>query len=325
MTKRELLDLLSRLFPSTRWPNPFHVLAALDNFERGTDIVTAARSMGTTAARVRALCAERFPARVLLGDVNVSPEGIAKARLTLGQLLVGKCAEVAFENIYRREMHTTEFALRDLREGRTDTDYRLHNGQGRPVYRINIKFHGSQFRRAPELVGLAPEDCFALATYKIHGALRKQDADELPYMFIIVGVPGLNAASIGEQLPDEFVKFVALIHESSKVSGKRNFEDRIIERIVEEGSAAYSDTLVRVEAAQWYVLSARRADNLLRQLLFDRVFALRVRDFARQFGRAELDMHFSLSQDLTPLTKYLDVLRQSGYPRVTTLLERGDF
>ncbi len=34
-------------------------------------------------------------------------------------------------------------------------------------------------------------------------------------------------------------------------------------------------------------------------------------------------MHFSLSKDLTPLDRYLHTLRESGYPMVTTLLERG--
>jgi len=37
------------------------------------------------------------------------------------------------------------------------------------------------------------------------------------------------------------------------------------------------------------------------------------------------DMHYSLSRDLTPLETYLDMLRDAGYPRVTTLLERGDY
>ncbi len=36
-------------------------------------------------------------------------------------------------------------------------------------------------------------------------------------------------------------------------------------------------------------------------------------------------MHYSLSRDLTPLATYLDMLRDAGYPRVTTLLERGDY
>ena len=64
---------------------------------------------------------------------------------------------------------------------------------------------------------------------------------------------------------------------------------------------------------------------LLRSLLYDRVYALRVKSFAQQFRGAEVDMHFSLSHDLTPLDTYLHTLRESGYPMVTTLLERGEY
>ena len=49
----------------------------------------------------------------------------------------------------------------------THTDYRVLNGGGRQVFRLNIKFHGTLFGKAPELVGLDSEDCFPLATYKI--------------------------------------------------------------------------------------------------------------------------------------------------------------
>jgi hypothetical protein len=87
----------------------------------------------------------------------------------------------------------------------------------------------------------------------------------------------------------------------------------------------FRTNLERIMNAEWYVLSARRADKLLRALLFDRVFALRVRNFARAFGRAELDMHFSLSGDLIPLRQYLATLREEGPQKITTLLERGEY
>ena len=75
----------------------------------------------------------------------------------------------------------------------------------------------------------------------------------------------------------------------------------------------------------WYMLSARRADRLVREKLFDRVFALRVPGFARAFRGAELDMHFSLSEDLTPLPEFLAALRDRGPQAVSTILERGDY
>ena len=243
----------------------------------------------------------------------------------LGGLLLGRCAELAFERIYKTEMESDEFELRDLREGRTDTDYRLYNGRGRPIYRINIKFHGAQFRQAREWVGLEPRDCFALATYKINGALIKQHEEGLPYFFSIVGVPHLTGAAVGEQLSSPLVETVALVHQSQRATRKRDFEDAAITYMVESGDEVYQQTLARIVNADWYVLSARRADRLLRVKLFERVFALKVRNFTRAFRGAELDMHYSLSEDLIPLREFLGTLKTGGSQRITTLMERGDY
>jgi len=57
--------------------------------------------------------------------------------------------------------------------------------------------------------------------------------------------------------------------------------------------------------------------------LFERVFALRIRGFAQQFRSAELDMHFSLKDDLTPLEEFFGTLRQEGQTKVAGQLERG--
>lgn len=241
----------------------------------------------------------------------------------LGQMLLGRCAEMVFEERYRSEMHSQELELVDLREGGTDTDYRLINGKRRPLYRINIKFHGARFRRAAELVNLQPEDCFPLATYKIHSALEKQDREGLPYFFAIVGVPDLSSTSVGALIPEQIVDVAALVH-ASRMPGKREFEDAVVDRVVAAALPAFAATLHQIREAHWYLLSARKADRLLRALLFERVFALRIRNFARSFRGAELDMHFSLSHDLVPLEEFFSMLRAEGVAKVSTLLERGD-
>ena len=325
MTLEEIVRVLKRLYPSTRWPKPFNLLQGRLLVDSGTSTGDAAREVGTTAARLAAFCAAEDPALELLGPGQPDDKVRKGARQILGNLIVGRCAEITFEELYKQHTYTTELELRDLREGRSDTDYRLYNGKGRPVYRINIKFHGSLFRRAQEMVGLDPEDCFALATYKIEGALQKQKNDELPYIFVIVSVPNLTAESIGAGVPADLQDFVARITASDRVSRKRDIEDQVVQVLEKEQHPAYDAIRQRIAAAKWYVLGARKADKILREKLFDRVFALRTRSFARQFRGAELDMHFSLSQDLTPLTKYLDLLREAGYPRVTTLLERGEY
>jgi len=325
VTKKELVAILKRLYPSSPWPKPFNLLQGSLLIDAGETPSAAARQVGTTAARLSALHAAKNKGGLLFGAIKPTDDGRKRARQILGNLIVGRCAEKVFEKIYKEHMHTTELELRDMRQGHSDTDYRLHNGKGRPVYRVNIKFHGSLFRRASEMVGLEPEDCFALATYKIHGALQKQQADALPYIFVIVSVPNLKAESVGAEVPDGLQDFVARVTASKEIAKKRSIEDRIVETLEQEGHPAYERTRALIADARWFVLGAKKADKLLRELLFERVFALRTRNFSRQFGGAELDMHFSLSKDLTLLTTYLEMLKDSGYPKVTTLLERGDY
>jgi hypothetical protein len=78
-----------------------------------------------------------------------------------------------------------------------------------------------------------------------------------------------------------------------------------------------------IAAAAWRILSARKADQLLRERLFERVYAVRVRAFARNYRNAEVDMHFSLSQDLTRLSEFLQLLKDRGLHGLTGHLERG--
>ena len=327
MNRNDLISTLKEIFLSGTWPKPLHILQALSLADSGIPLPEAAKAVGTNHASVMAASQDPDPVRAVLGLALDEVEARYRQRATqmLGQLLLGRCAEIAFEQIYKSEMHSEEFELRDLREGRTDTDYRLYNGRGRPIYRINIKFHGSPFRRAPEMVGLESGDCFALATYKIHSAIEKQRQEGLPYFFAIVGVPNLTGASVGGDIPPFLIETVALIDQAPKGKSKRDLEDAVVESLVTNGNPVFKKTLERIISVDWYVLSARRADKLLRELLFDRVFALRMRSFARVFGRAELDMHFSLSKDLIPLRQFLATLREGGPQRVTTLMERGDY
>ena len=163
-----------------------------------------------------------------------------------------------------------------------------------------------------------------LATYKIFNALKKQEQEHLPYIFLVVFVRTLNVELIGSHIPAEFVEFMGLLRASAKSGlSRRNIEDRMVDRMVRERTAAFSMTYDAVKAAAWYVLSARKADNLLRGLLFDRVYALKIRGFAQQFRRAELDMHFSLKDDLVALRQFLETLREQGQTVVASMLERG--
>ena len=317
---------VGRIHGSGAWPKPLHILQGLELLRTGESLDLSARQVGTTPARLRRAQDAEDPFADVLGEALPPSSVVVNERAPiLGNLVLGRAAEIVFEELYRREMPNTEFNLVDLREGRTDTDYRMYNGQGRPVYRINIKFHGARFRRAVELVGLDPEDCFALATYKIDSAMKKQDDEQLPYFFAIVGVSDLTATAVGDRIPRDVTEAVSFIGRVPRKPSIRALEDGAVEYLIRSNAAVVTDTIDQIRQADWYMLSARRADRLVREKLFDRVFALRVPGFAQAFRGAELDMHFSLSDDLTPLPEFLAALRERGPQAVSTILERGDY
>jgi hypothetical protein len=324
MSDKQLLGFLQELYGTEELPKPLNLLLAARLLKRRSP-AEVARVLRTTTARVIEVGGSRRPGEKILGlSKRQVPVGQArKVRQTLGVLILGRAAEIAFEDIYRSAMGGSEFELVDLRQGRTDTDYRLLNGGKRPLFRLNIKFFGSNFRRGPELVGLGPEDCFPLATYKIHGALQKQDAEHQPYVFVIVGVPGLTGETIAPIIEDRYVEPLAWLT-SGTIPKKRDLEDRVVARIVEANLPAYQTAYERIRNATWYVLSARKAAHLLRDHLFARVYALRIRGFAQQFRSAELDMHFSLAEDTMVLTDFLALLQREGPAMATSKLERGD-
>lgn len=327
MNSAEFLSVLTSLYGEGKWPKPLHLLQGHLLARRGVDVADASARVGTAPRFLQRVVDAADPVEAVLGasPTEIERESRERAFKTLGQLLVGRSAETAFEAIYNEEMESAEMELRDLRESRSDTDYRLYNGDGRPIYRLNIKFHGALFANARQVVGLDPEDCFALATYKIRGALKKQEDEHLPYIFVVVGERSLTGEKVGKQIPGHYIDTAALYYQSPKAKGKRDLEDRLVEQVVRNHDLIFQQTYEAILSADWYILSARRADRLVRKRLYERVFALSVPSFTRAYRGAEVDMHFSLSEDLTPLRDFLHTLRESGHPVVVSKLERGDY
>lgn len=292
-------------------------------------VAEGAAAAKTTRARIDALARSPTIVSDLLGPLTeVTTESTSKIRATLGQLMIGHLAEQVFSDLWFGALGDEELRLRDDRVARTDTDFLVEDRLGRPVFRLNIKFHGATFRNARAMVGLDPEDCFALATYKIHGALEKQNDEHLPYIFVVIGVRGLTALSVGKLMPAQLVEFVAVTRASARVQGKRRIEEAVVGSVLSHPDAyALADDMTAIMnqlgSAEWRVISARRADQLLREKLFERAYALRVRGFAQNYRGAELDMHFSVSTDLHPLPDLFDTLREHGMPGLVSRLERG--
>ena len=249
-----------------------------------------------------------------LGRREPSEERIQRARQGIAQMMLATVAEEHFEALATGSLRDHGFSVEDDRVGRTDTDYRVIDRAGRPVLRINIKFHGTLFRQAEEYVRLAPGDCFALATYKIHGALLRQDQERLPYVFLIISVPTFPRQTLEGQISTDLAWLASV--------SNRATEEAIVSRLLGEPWA--NEVRVHVQRAGFRVISARRADGLMRQQLFDRVHALRLRGFNNLFRGAEINMHLSLSREMIAFEEFLDLLATRGERELTVRLDRGE-
>ncbi len=235
-------------------------------------------------------------------------------------MLLGALAERRFEELTDIITGGRVLKIEDHRPSRSDTDYRLLNGNGNPICRLNIKFHGTLFRDAARYVGLEPLDCFALATYKIHNALKRQEAERLPYVFLVLSIPDLRSADLGPLIPDDYVWALAVLE------GKRALEEAIVDRLRSTGHRDHFRPIFeRMTEGQFRIISAQKAYKLLREKLFERVHALTLKGFTRRFRNAEVDMHFSLSTELTPIRTFLELLVRESPQKFAVGLYIGDY
>lgn len=251
---------------------------------------------------------------------GIDENDLAKRRLGIAQMLLAVLAERRFEAVILEVTGGGVLQIEDHRPSRTDTDYRLLNGGGNPICRFNIKFHGSLFREARRFVGLDPEDCFALAAYKIHNALRRQEQEKLPYIFLVLSVPDLSAADVGRLVPDDHVWTLAVL------GGKMAIEEAMVTRLLRpDRLLQFGPIFDRMPAGQFRVISAAKAAKLLHGKLFERVHALSLKGFTRKFRNAEVDMHFSLSEELTPVRTFLELLVKESPQKFAVRLYIGDY
>ncbi|MGH7322466.1 MAG: hypothetical protein ACRELA_22965, partial [Candidatus Rokuibacteriota bacterium] len=257
----------------------------------------------------------------LLSYEELTTDAVLAGRsLGIAQMLLGVLAERRFEELSDEITGPGVLRIEDHRPSRTDTDYRLLNGGGHPICRLNIKFHGTLFREARRYVGLEPDDCFALATYKINNALKRQEEERLPYVFLILSVPELSATEVAKLIPPDYVWTLAVLQ------GRRLVEEAIVERLrTVDYRERFRSIFEKMPVGKFRIVSARKAHILLHEKLFQRVHALSLKAFTSKFRNAEVDMHFSLSTELTPVRTFFELLTKESPQRVAVGLDRGDY
>jgi len=320
-----LSEALTDIFTGTPLPKTREVrqVFAVARVLHGELTATVAVDLKLQRRGVQALV-DRIRAEGLAGFApyadRVAREMLTKRRQGIAQMLLGALAERRFEDLINHVTGGGLLRIEDHRPSRTDTDYRLLNGNNNPICRFNVKFHGSLFREARRYVGLDPADCFALATYKINNALRRQEEEKLPYIFLVLSVPDLSAVDVGRPIPDNYVWTLAALE------GKMAVEEAIVARLLRDDYLPqFRSFFDRMPEGQFRVISAKKADKLLREKLFERVQALSLKGFTRKFRNAEVDMHLSLAHELTPVRTFLELLVQESPQKFAVRLYIGDY
>lgn len=317
---RTLLDILRGSLPEAREIRQVLAIKRILDGEPADRVCAELRLQRRGIERLTAKVRTRDLAGFVPSAERTTDALLARYRLGIAQMLLGALAERRFEEISAEITGGGVLRIEDHRPSRSDTDYRLLNGQGNPMCRLNIKFHGTLFRDAKRYVGLDPDDCFALATYKINNALKRQQQERLPYVFLILSVPDLNAAEVGRVVPDDFVWTLAVLQ------GKRVVEEAIVERLRgAEHRDRFQPIFERMPEGQFRLISAMKAYKLLGEKFFERVQALTLKGFTRRFRNAEVDMHFSLSQELTPVRTFLELVMRESPQKFAVRLYIGDY
>jgi hypothetical protein len=305
-------------------PEVRQVLAA-DRVLRGASIEDASRDFRLQPYRLRAIVesVQREGTSAFVDVAAIPTEAFARAKNGIAQMLLSLLAERRFIQLSNEITGSGVLTIEDHRPSRTDTDFRLLNGGGRPLCRLNIKFHGTAFRESRRYVGLEPDDCFPLATYKISNAVKRQKAEDLPYVFVVLTALDLSSAEIAGNVPEDYVQALVVMQHTVS-SGKLALEERVVERLLTpDHLPLFEPILGRMPEGHFRVLSATRAMDLLKDSLFQRIHALSLKAFTRKFRNAEVDMHFSLTGELTPVRTFLEFTRES--PQVFAVkLWRGE-
>jgi hypothetical protein len=144
--------------------------------------------------------------------------------------------------------------------------------------------------------------------------------ERLPYVFLVLSVPELNAGEVAKLIPDDYVWTLAVLE------GRRAVEEAIAERLrAPDYRQRFRPFFSRMPEGQFRIVSAQKAYNLLREKLFERVHALSLKGFTRRFRNAEVDMHFSLTEELTPVRTFLELLIRESPQKFAVRLYIGDY
>ena len=151
----------------------------------------------------------------------------------------------------------------------------------------------------------------------------------MPFLFLVSIRWGI-VEEVVRRVPADLGEMVELVFRA-RAQGKRRAEDRLVRHAVERLRAIGTwgeliDMLAR--EGDHRVLSAKKALDLFMDRFDPRCPALSIREFGRAFGgrrgvAAEINMHFSISEEMEPLERALSNLEREGLEWFRRLVDAG--
>jgi len=245
-------------------------------------------------------------------------------------LLVARLAEDLFAELISRRLKPLGISAVDRREEYTETDYAIVDYSNKDLLLINVKVHSSKFEQAKRFVGLDPDDTFPLAVYKILMGFKYERQTSLPFVFIVSLRWGL-VDEVMRLLSPQDSQLIDLIFQT-RTPGRRKAEDRLVSSIVEKLriSSNWSKLLRMLEDEGTHrVISAKKALDLFLDKFEERCPGLSLRQFAAKFaGRrgtpAEINMHLSISNEMTSLDRFLNLLQTESMEDISRAIRDGN-
>lgn len=275
------------------------------------------RSKKLTLARCRALL-QRCEEEGFQSALAPRPQGSAENPVT--KLIPALLTEKRFiERLQTLKAQRPGLDYSDDRIRHDPTDVVLIEGERRLP--INIKVASTRFEMAKKLVGLDPDDCIPIATYKAHAALARH-----PTLLYVVAID-FTLNSVAEKLVsslepaeatawDAVNRYVGLSDTGAGV-GRKDAEDSLVKRIVERHWERIRSSLAQSE---FHVVSARRVTRIL-QTKPERTPGIGIKAWGTR-ASAELNVHLSVRDETTPWTNVASRIASGGLEVVLESIAR---
>ena len=223
-------------------------------------------------------------------------------------LVVGTIAERVFRGSHLADLEVAGFTVHDLHERGDNRDYAIErDGLQLP---INVKVASTLFRNARQTVGLEPEDCIPISTYKAIGACER--VPDLVYVDLVDFTLREKVDAFMHALRGSLARAWALLSWYGGPGLKRAQDEYVATLFGKHG-----DALVKLApgVTSFRVISAQRVLAIMRANP-RRVPGLGVKAAGTGTFNAEVNVHVSVERETVPWDDVAEILRHKGIQAV---------